>query len=97
MFVHSVFRPVQPNLNMVLRNLSVKEDLKPYTVDSLFVWEDCAVAAAHQVLDESAGAFVRTKKKKSTASMMTMTSISTIDLTFNILNRWEVQLQKHVC
>ena len=34
---------------------------------------------------KSAGALVRTKKRKSTASTMTMTSISTIDLTFNIL------------
>ena len=36
---------------------------------------------------KSAGTLVRTKKKKSTASTMTMTSIRTIDLTFNILNR----------
>jgi hypothetical protein len=36
---------------------------------------------------KSAGALVRTKTKKSTASTMTTTSIRTIDLTFNILNR----------
>jgi hypothetical protein len=36
---------------------------------------------------KSAGSLVRTKKKKTTATTMTMTSIITIDLTFNILNR----------
>ena len=51
-------------LNMVLRNLSVKEDLKPYTVDSLFVWEDCALAAAHQVLDEISRGFCQNKEKE---------------------------------
>lgn len=56
--------PVQPNLHMVLRNLSVKEDLKPYTVDSLFVWEDRALAAAHQVLDEISRGFCQNKEKE---------------------------------
>ena len=46
---------------------------------------------------KSAGTLVRTNKKKTTATTMTMTSIRTIDLTFNILNKQEVQLQKHVC
>jgi hypothetical protein len=36
---------------------------------------------------KSAGALVRTRKKKSTASTTTIISIRTIDLTFNILNR----------